>query len=369
MPIEKAAPAPAGRVNPGMNDQFSIGGVSVPLRSRQVIELELPPLYVHSPLTMPVHVLRGGRKGPVLFVSAAIHGDEINGTEIIRRLLRQPALKRLRGTLVAVPIVNVYGLIHQSRYLPDRRDLNRSFPGSKQGSLAARLAHLFMHEIVAKCTHGIDLHTGAIHRSNLPQIRANLDDEETAKLAEAFGVPVLLNSNIRDGSLREAAAEQGIPMLLYEAGEALRFDEVCIRAGVKGVINVMRSLSMLPKIRSRRKKPFEPFIARSSSWVRAPASGLFRKVSAMGSRVKRGEVLGRIDDPFGREEFEVLAHYSGIIIGCSEIPLVHEGEALFHIARFEDIKEVAGQVESFQSKLTPDESPAADIVEQEPPIV
>ena len=157
-----------------MSDKFDVGGETIRPRSRHLIELPLPPLYTHTPMTLPVHVVRGAKDGPRLFVSAALHGDELNGTEIIRRLLKQPALKHLRGTLVAMPIVNVYGLIHHSRYLPDRRDLNRSFPGSVKGSLAARLAHLFMTEIVHKCTHGIDLHTGAIHRSNLPQIRANL---------------------------------------------------------------------------------------------------------------------------------------------------------------------------------------------------
>lgn len=351
-----------------MTDDFVIGGEAIPLRSRRMIELPLPPLYTHSPLTLPVHVVRGAKSGPRLFVSAALHGDELNGTEIIRRLLNQPVLKRLRGTLVAVPIVNVYGLIHQSRYLPDRRDLNRSFPGSIKGSLAARLAHLFMTEIVHNCTHGIDLHTGAIHRSNLPQIRANLDDEETARLADSFGVPVLLNANLRDGSLREAAAEHGIPMLLYEAGEALRFDEVPIRAGMKGIINVMRNLDMLPPSRSRKKKPHEPFVARSSTWVRASASGLFRKIGALGSRVKREEVLGLIDDPFSRDTYEVTATTGGIIIGCSEIPLVHEGEALFHIARFEDAREVADHVDTFHTVLSPDEEPGG-IELHEPTIV
>ena len=351
-----------------MNDDFVIGGETIQRRSQHLVELPLPPLYTHTPMTMPVHVIHGAKDGPRLFVSSALHGDELNGTEIIRRLLKQSALKHLRGTLVAVPIVNVYGLIHHSRYLPDRRDLNRSFPGSVRGSLAARLAQLFMTEIVHRCSHGIDLHTGAIHRSNLPQIRANLDDPETAQLAESFGVPVLLNANLRDGSLREAAAEQGIPMLLYEAGEALRFNEVAIRAGLKGVINVMRSLGMLPASRSRRKKQPEPFVARSSTWVRASASGLFRRVSSLGSRVKRGEVLGLIDDPFGGGENEVTATASGIVIGCSEIPLVHEGEALFHIARFEDVKEVAGQIESFQTEHAPEEV-LGTIEQDEPPIV
>ncbi len=351
-----------------MDDSIVIGGEVITSRTRHLIELQLPPLYTHSPLTLPVHVVRGAKSGPRLFVSAALHGDELNGTEIIRRLLRRSTLKRLRGTLIAVPIVNVYGLIQHSRYLPDRRDLNRSFPGSEKGSLAARLAHLFMTEIVRKCSHGIDLHTGAIHRSNLPQIRANLDDPETARLAEAFGVPVILNANIRDGSLREAAAEQGIPMLLYEAGEALRFDEVSIRAGVEGIIRVMRCLDMLPKTRARRQTKHDPFVARSSTWVRAPASGLFRKVSGLGSRVKREEVLGLVDDPFSGEEVEVIATASGIIIGCSEIPLVHEGEALFHIARFGDIKQVAGLLESFQIEHTPEEI-QGNGEHEEPPIV
>jgi predicted deacylase len=351
-----------------MNDDFVIGGEIIQRRSRHLIELPLPPLYTHTPMTLPVHVVRGAKEGPRLFVSAALHGDELNGTEIIRRILKQSVLKHLRGTLVAMPIVNVYGLIHHSRYLPDRRDLNRSFPGSVRGSLAARLAHLFMTEIVNKCTHGIDLHTGAIHRSNLPQIRANLDDPETARLAESFGVPVLLNANLRDGSLREAAAEQGIPMLLYEAGEALRFNELAIRAGVKGVINVMRRMEMLPASRSRRRERPEPFVARSSTWVRASASGLFRRVCSLGSRVKRGEVLGLIDDPFTGDETVVTAPVSGILIGCSEIPLVHEGEALFHIARFEYVREVAGQIESFHTEHAPEDLPGT-IELEEPPIV
>ncbi len=350
-----------------MNEPFSICGKNIPRRSRVMVELPLPPLYTHTPLTLPVHVLRGAKDGPRLFVSAAIHGDELNGTEIIRRLLKRSTLKRLRGTLLLVPIVNVYGLLQHSRYLPDRRDLNRSFPGSEKGSLTARLARLFMKEIVAKCSHGIDLHTGAINRSNLPQIRADLDHEETARLAESFGVPVLLNSNLRDGSLREAAAEIGVPILLYEAGEALRFDEIGIRAGVDGIVRVMRALEMLPVSRSRRRWP-APFIARSSSWVRSPASGLFRTVCPLGKRVKRGELIGLVDDPFSGREIEVSATFSGIVIGRAELPLVHEGEALFHIARFEDIGEVAEHVESFQTQHTPEDltiSPTGF----EPPIV
>lgn len=334
------------------NTPFTIDGHQVEPGTRSTIDLPAGRLYTHSPMTIPVHIVCGRRAGPRLFVSAAIHGDEINGVEIIRRVLNSPSLKRLRGTLITVPIVNIHGLINHSRYLPDRRDLNRSFPGSEGGSLAARLANLFMQEIVCQSTHGIDLHTGAIHRENLPQIRANIEDEETRRLANAFNVPVIISSNLRDGSLREAANEHGIPMLLYEAGEALRFDEVSIRAGVKGIINVMRALEMLPPTR-RRNPPKEPVIARSSSWIRASDSGILRAKMALGDRVDKGSLLGVVADPFGEKESEVLSPYSGIIIGKTNLPLVNEGDALYHVARFGDIEAVEARVDEFQERYTP----------------
>jgi predicted deacylase len=341
-------------------DSLNINGVSFRPGTRTTIDLPAGRLYTHAPVTIPVHVVSGKRSGPKLFISAAIHGDEINGVEIIRRVLRLPTLKRLRGTLIAVPIVNVHGLISHSRYLPDRRDLNRSFPGTEKGSLAARLANIFMQEIVAKSTHGIDLHTAAEHRNNLPQIRANLDDKETERLARAFEVPVIISSNIRDGSLREAAAEYGIPMLLYEAGEALRFDEVSIRAGVKGIVNVMRALDMLPPSRSKPKKQIEPVVARSTSWIRAPGSGILRAMVPLGGRVKKGSLLGVVADPFGEREVNITATFSGIVIGRTELPLVNEGNALYHVARFEDIKEVEARVDEFREEHAPEFAPSPD---------
>jgi hypothetical protein len=336
-----------------MTTDLTINDQSIAPGSSVMIDLPLPRLYTHTLMTMPVHVIRGKKPGPRLFVSAAIHGDELNGVEIIRRLLKQPALNKLHGDLIAIPMVNVYGIIHHSRYLPDRRDLNRSFPGSKTGSLAARLADLFMTEIVVKCTHGIDLHTGAIHRSNLPQIRANLDDAETLSLAKSFHVPVLLNSNLRDGSLRESAAARDIPMLLYEAGEALRFNEVSIRAGLNGILEVMRHLQMLA-VRKNQKHTAEPFVARSSQWIRAPGSGIFRAAKSLGEKVKRNDVVGAINDPVATLETPVISPCHGLIIGRSEIPLVHEGEAIYHIAQFEDNRQVAEQVELFQDNISPE---------------
>jgi uncharacterized protein len=336
------------------NEPLIINGITILPGSRMTIDLPAGRLYTHTPMSIPVNIISGKHAGPRLFISAAIHGDEINGVEIIRRLLKHSVLKRLRGTIIAVPIVNVHGFINHSRYLPDRRDLNRSFPGSEKGSIAARLANLFMQQIISKSTHGIDIHTGAIHRTNLPQIRANLDDAETNRLARAFNVPVIISSNLRDGSLREAAAENGIPMLLYEAGEALRFDEVSIRAGVKGIINVMRILEMLPQSGKKNRKQIEPVVAHSSSWVRAPDSGILRAMIPLGGRVKKGTLLGVIADPFGEREIQVIASFSGIVIGRTNLPLVNEGEALYHIARFGDMQDIESKVDEFQEELTPE---------------
>jgi len=342
-----------------------IGGVPVAPGKRRTVDLPVAQLYTHAPLTMPVHVVNGLRAGPTLFVCAAIHGDELNGVEIIRRLLKLRGMDSLKGTLLAVPIVNVHGFLDLSRYLPDRRDLNRSFPGSGRGSIAARLAHLFGTEIVQQADCGIDIHTGAIHRRNLPQIRANLDDEQTMSLARAFEVPVLINANVRDGSLREYAAELGIPMLLYEAGEALRFDETAIRGGIKGVVNVMRELGML-RAASRRKSRLEPVVASSTSWVRAPGSGILRAHVNPGDRVRQGQVIGVIGDAFGDTEFEVAAPFSGLVIGRSQLPLVHEGDALFNIARFEDTREAAETVEEFRTEIDALQIPTRGA---EPPLV
>ncbi|BBP46459.1 deacylase [Thiosulfatimonas sediminis] len=330
---------------------ITIGGVSIAPGERKTVSLEVGRLYTHSKLNMPVQVVHGKRAGPILFVSAAIHGDELNGVEIIRRLLKIKTIERIRGTLIVVPIVNLFGLINQSRYLPDRRDLNRSFPGSPEGSLAGRMAHLFLTEIIDRCTHGIDLHTGAINRTNLPQIRANLKDPETLAMAQAFGSPIIMDSALRKGSLRAAAVKRKIPVLLYEAGEALRFDEASIRAGVNGILHVMRHLQMLPEGRRVAARP-KPIIAKNSHWVRAPQGGIFRSLVKDGARVQKDKtLLGVVSDPFGEDEFHVFAPCSGIVIGQMVMPLVNEGEALFHIAHFIRTDLAEERVEHFSDQL------------------
>lgn len=326
---------------------ITISGTIVPAGTRAAIDVPIADLSTHTPITMPVQVVHGRFDGPRLFVCAALHGDEINGVEIIRRLLRLSAVRRLRGTLIAVPVVNVLGFVAQSRYLPDRRDLNRSFPGSPRGSFASRLARLFLDEIVKNATHGVDLHTGAIHRDNFPQIRGNLDDPETDRLAQAFGVPVVINTGFREGSLREAAARQDVPVIVYEAGEALRFDEACIRAGVSGVVRVMRTLDMLPASK-RRAPPRRTLTIGSTTWVRASQSGLLRAAAVLGAPVKEGDLLGLISDPYGENEVALRSPADGVMISRSNLPLVHEGDALFHIARHEGTQVVARSLDDFE---------------------
>lgn len=327
------------------NKPISIAGQEVLPGARASINIPIADLYTGTSLSMPVKVFCGKRSGPVLFVSAAVHGDELNGVEIIRRLLQQKVMRSIRGTLIAVPIVNVHGFLNQSRYLPDRRDLNRSFPGSAKGSIASRMAHTFIREIVSKADCGIDLHTGAINRSNFPQIRANLIDEATREIARVFGAPVILDASIRDGSLRSCAAERGFPMLVYEAGEALRFDEMSIKAGLRGVLRVMRHLEMLPPVKS--KTVIEPVIAASTSWVRAPVSGVVSRKVKLGTRVVEGQQLAVVGDPIGEFQDKVIAPFDGIVIGRSNLPLAHEGDALFNVAAFKSVARAETRVEEF----------------------
>ncbi|MDZ7822847.1 MAG: succinylglutamate desuccinylase/aspartoacylase family protein [Ahrensia sp.] len=301
---------------------FAIGAFKVAAGTRATLNLPVSVLSDHTPVTMSVHVIHGDKPGPVLFVSAAIHGDEVIGVEIVRRVLQSKNIKNIAGTLIAIPIVNTFGFMNHSRYLPDRRDLNRSFPGSQSGSLAGRLAHLFETEIVARSDYGIDLHSAAIHRTNLPQIRVSPNNENTMDLANAFGAPLVLKSKLRDGSLRSMARKYGIDILLYEAGEGLRFDEFAVRVGVSGCMRVMQKLGMITG-RGLPKSKIKPIQSTHSAWERAPAGGLLRCFKAAGETVSVGDVMGIIADPFGDFEEPVVAAHSGLIIGRTNLPIVN----------------------------------------------
>lgn len=312
---------------------FPIGESVVPAGTKREIELPIARLVTGAEVTLPVLVVHGRSDGPSVWVDAAVHGDEVGGIEIIRRVLAGLDAKRLRGTLIAVPIVNVYGFMNGDRYLPDRRDLNRSFPGSMRGSLAAQVAHLMMAQVVQRCEVGIDLHTGSDHRSNLPQIRADLDDPGTRALAEAFGAPVMIHARTRDGSLRHAAREHGAKVLLYEAGEAWRFDEWAISAGVTGVRRVLASLGMID---GGQEQPSSSLESRRTGWVRAGRSGIAQIHCNLGDTVVEGARLGLIFNSFGRQLSAIKATRSGIVIGRVEAPLVNRGDAVVHIAEVPD---------------------------------
>ncbi|HKY91814.1 MAG TPA: succinylglutamate desuccinylase/aspartoacylase family protein [Nevskiaceae bacterium] len=331
--------------------EFRIGDTVVAPGERRTVNLKVANLYTNEPVHLPVIVCRGVEPGPTMFLSAALHGDEINGVEIIRRVLRLPQLKDLRGTLLAVPIVNTMAFIHQSRYLPDRRDLNRSFPGSERGSLAARLAHLFLREVVGRSDFGVDLHTGAMHRPNLPQIRTDLRNPVNERLAKAFGASLFLDSKPTAGTLREYTTRKNIPVILYESGEALRFDETAIRIGAQGVQNVMWEMGVLDKPAFSPLRLPEPVLAHSSHWARAPVSGILRTPVVLGQHVQKDEVLGIIGDPFGESETAVICPIEGVVIGRLMLPLVHEGDALFHLGAFDAPAEAALAADQLDAEM------------------
>jgi uncharacterized protein len=293
-------------------------------------ELPIARLVTGTRISMPVQVFHGRAEGHTVWISGAVHGDEINGVEIIRRVTGSLDARSMAGTVIAVPIVNVHGFLNGDRYLPDRRDLNRSFPGSPTGSLAARIADLFMTEIVRRCDVGIDLHTGSDHRTNLPHVRADLDDPQTRKLAEAFGAPLMLHARTRDGSLRGAATDRGATVLLFEGGEALRFDDDSLAAGVDGVRRVLAELAVIePRVDDPRPVPVE---SRRSSWVRARRSGIVLLDVELGEVVQRGQLLGVIHDSVGKRLSRVSAPRGGVVIGRVQQPLVNQGDALIHLA-------------------------------------
>lgn len=363
-------------------EPLQVGDTTVEPGERRRVEIPVARLPAGSWLHLPVEVWHGARPGPRVWLSAALHGDEIVGVPIIHRVMEALEGRELAGALLAVPIVNVFGFVAESRYLPDRRDLNRSFPGSKRGSLAARLAHLFMEEVVGRCGYGIDYHSGSDDRTNLPQIRADLEDEETLRCARAFGAPVTIHASTRDKSLRQAAAERGCHVLLYEGGEARRFDPPAVEAGVAGTLRVLRCLGMWedpvpatpPAVGAgsssgsgaegmaeavaggpttargtgsggaeaaaggeRGDDPAPPTLeARKTRWARAPRSGILRLEVELGQRVERRQRMGVVLDSFGERLASVRSRTAGVVIGVTRNPLVHRGDALVHVAETEE---------------------------------
>lgn len=332
---------------------FEFAGDSVAPGSLRAFELPISRVSSGNEVSLPVRIVHGRKPGPVLFVSAAVHGDEITGVEIVRRLLKKISPKTLAGTLLCVPIVNVYGFVGNSRYLPDRRDLNRSFPGSPNGSLAGQLAHLFRTEIIERSDFGIDLHSAAVHRMNLPQIRISADCARSEEMAFAFGAPAVITSALREKSLRKIALDAGVGMLLYEAGEGLRFDDFSIRTGVNGVMRVMCAMGMIHSKRLEKQLP-TPARSTRSTWVRAPRGGIANLTAHAGTIVSQDQALAKVGDPAGDEEEIVRSPIDGIIIGHSTLPIVNQGDALIHIAEVKRFDTVADRVDEITDTILSD---------------
>jgi predicted deacylase len=312
---------------------FRIAGWRVEPGTVRTLEIRLGELYNQSPIGMRAVVIHGMRAGPRLWISGGIHGDELAGMVAVRQVLAAFDAAKLVGTLVAIPCVNELGSLHCSRELPDGRDLNRCFPGSRTGTLASRIANAFLREVVSRCTHGVDVHTAGGHRDNLPQIRANLDDPETRRLAARFGTPVVLHSTLRDGSLREAASERGIPTLLFEGGKPLRHEQHVVDSATHGILRVMVALGMI----EGPEPPAEPpLVAWSSSWVRTPRSGYCVPLVDLGDHVSERQPVAtvalRANDDATPRHVEVRAARAGIVVGLQRLPLVHVGDPVVHIA-------------------------------------
>ncbi len=312
------------------------------------LALPLPELFSCAPMYMPIKIFHGKEDGPRLLLIAAINGNELNGAEIINRLCLREELKAIKGTLIVVPIMNVYRFIHAMRTLPGGVSLENHFPGSPHGSHVSRLTHLFCSEIFSLTEYCIDFQTGALNHTNVPQIFIGEKNEKELALANRFEAPVISRTPAPKGSLRAYAAERGVPYLLYEAGEALRFDEPSIQLGVQGALNVMSALGMLKSSEATSTENDKSFITGKNQWIRSPTSGLSHSNIKLGQLVEKKELLAIIKDPFGTgESVEVRAPLSGIVVSMNNLPLVYEGVELFQLAFFENLEDVASHLEQY----------------------
>lgn len=312
-----------------MPEYISINKHKIGRGEQQEIELNIARLPTYTNIDLPVHVFRAPEDGPVLLFTGGLHGDEINGIEIIRRMIVSDKIMPEKGTVIAMPLVNIYGFIQNVRGVPDGKDINRSFPGIKTGSLAKLLAFTLMNEIIPQIDYGIDFHTGGASRANYPQIRCTLEIEKNLELARAFNPPVILNSKLIDKSFRKASYRKGKHILVFETGEAQRFDEHGIQHGIDGAQRLMKYLGM----KSSAPEPdYEAEIYKKSTWIRAKYAGLFQPRSELGEHINKRQVLGRITDPFGKESFKAVCPHDGRIICMNNTPVVNKGDALIHLA-------------------------------------
>lgn len=314
------------------NKNITILGESIRAGESKTIDMEIARLHTTTKLKIPVIVERSGIDGPVVLFSAGIHGDEINGVEIVRQLIIQKINKPKTGTIICIPIVNMFGFVNKSREFPDGRDLNRVFPGSKKGSLASRFAHHILEEILPVVDYAVDFHAGGASRFNAPQIRLAPNNPELKILADVFNAPFTLYSKNITGSFRSSSEKANVKMLLFEGGKSLDINNNVALEGVNGVKRLLEHLNMLSKKHSIEKQKNKTIYIDKSGWLRANCSGLFHDKNLIGQYVEKGTVLGLITDPFGKFERKVKAPSNGYIINANHSPIVYEGDAIYHMS-------------------------------------
>ena len=313
------------------NKDIIIGGKIVAPGEENLLKISIDRLPTGTLIDIPVYVFNSKSPGPTVLVQAGLHGDEINGIEIVRRMLAEKYFNVQKGAVIAVPILNIFGFIHFSRDVPDGKDVNRSFPGTKKGSMASRMAYHYLNEIVHQIDFGIDLHTGGGQRNNYPQIRYTQEDEQSAKLAEVFNAPITFSSKLIKGSFRNAAFSMNKPTVVFEAGESMRFDDFAILEGMKGVSNVLTYFGMTPETDSNTKNQRKTTHLTNRRWLRAPTAGMFIPKITNGSEILKGQVLGIITDTFGKRTKQIKAPFDGVVFCINHQAVVNQGEALFHV--------------------------------------
>ena len=312
-----------------VHNKIVICGEEIKPDSQIEINLSIGELPSRTPIDIPVFINRAEEDGPVLLVMGGLHGDEINGIEIVKRIVSQKLNVPKKGTIITIPVLNIYGFIHFSRAVPDGKDVNRSFPGTKSGSLASRMAYKLMNEIIPHVTFGIDFHTGGASRSNYPQIRCDMGDETNRQLAGAFNAPLTIHSKLIPQSFRSACAKKNTNIIVFEGGESLRFDEFSIKTAIDGYKRFLSKMDMGPEFIPEQDTP--SILIENKSWIRAKGAGLFTPFVYNGSQVKKQQVLGSITGPFGDYELKIKSRYDGIIIGINNNPVVNPGDALMHL--------------------------------------
>lgn len=299
---------------------------------KRTIYMEIAKLHTATKLKIPVIIERSKIDGPTVLLSAGIHGDEINGVEIVRSIIVQKINRPARGTIICIPVINIFSFVNKSREFPDGRDLNRVFPGSKNGSLASQFAYHLLKEIVPHVDYAVDFHAGGASRFNAAQIRIAPQNEELKKLATIFGAPFTLYSKNITGTFRNACEKSNVKMLLFEGGKSLDINDEIAEVGVNGAKRLLHYLKMLSPKHTLPPAAEPTIYISKSSWVRATKSGLFHDYNKIGCYVKKGFVLGSITDPFGKFEQKVKAPNDGYIINANHAPIVYQGDAVYHIS-------------------------------------